>query len=62
MESLSIFGSFIAQPAWPALPGLAPEWYKWSFSWGRISLGGRPPVLAERINDPIALSTFGARS
>jgi hypothetical protein len=44
------------------LPGLAPEWYKWSFSWGRICLGGRPHVLAERNISPIVLSIAGACS
>ena len=45
-----------------ALPVLAPEWYKCSFSWGRISLGGRPQVLAERATYPIVMSIFGAHS
>ena len=61
-ESLFICVSFNVPAVSPALPGLAPEWYKWSFSWGRISLGGRPLVLAERIIDPIVFSTSGARS
>ena len=61
-ELLSIYGSFTSQAALPALPGLAPEWYKWSFSWGRISLGGRPQVLAEPVVYTIVSSTSGAHS